>query len=112
MMVYYCRWDKTEDTIPGQKGRLKTKGTFYDLLVLCRGIIDASRCFKWYFYTKCEMNTGVSLEDGTLSFKIHKLDSRNFNAHYMQMDGISEPVCLTDLKASLIKIYRNQYGAI
>lgn len=104
MLVYYCRWERNDSPVPGQKGRRPVKGSYHSCTVLCRGVSDAMKCFTHYFYNKCEFETGVDICDGTLTFSLVKLDSRGFNVQFIQMDGISEPLELTDLKRSLLKV--------
>lgn len=103
MLVYSVMWYASSDLTKG-KGRLKDKEHMISLNVLCRNANDAVCCVSWYFYHVYKCSKPVEFSDGEITIKRVKLDSRNFHANYMMMDGISTPISLGDLKDSLQKL--------
>lgn len=100
MLVYNVIWFHDKDLTTG-KG--KCKECVVTINVLCRHAGDALRCFNWYFDKK-HVKSEFTINDGEIKLKRVKIDSRGFNADYMMMDGIKEPLALDDLKSNITRV--------
>lgn len=72
--------------------------------VLCRNSHDALACLDYHFKHYYDSSDIFDIEDGEVKLSRCKVDSRNFNANYLLMDGIKEPVELSDVKSSIIRL--------
>lgn len=68
--------------------------------------MDALKCLDFHFRHIYENPKGVLLEDGSVTLNRSKVDSRNFSAHYLLMDGMREPVDLVNLKSNIIRAHK------
>lgn len=104
MLVYFVRWFVQSELSKG-KGRAKFNDSEVSFTVLCRNNKDALTCLDYVF--KQEMKGSVfTIEDGEVRIIRTKLDSRCFTAQWLQMDGIAEPLSLSDLKSNQIRLSR------
>ena len=103
MVVYYVHWTRDTQLSHGStKGRPKSDDYNFSFTVLCRSSADAVSCLAILF--RDHFKDQFSVGDGVITLKRVVLDSRNFTAHYMFMDGINNPICLSDLKESLSRM--------
>lgn len=94
MQVYNVHW--SYDTKLGKLGRIKDSLKFFDIVILCRSRSQALLAFEILFH-RFHLNDGIYVEDGTISIKRCSVDSRNIYANYLMLDGMNEPLYLTDL---------------
>ena len=102
MVIYHVSWLYNHDLAKG-KGRITKNEFLINISVLCRNSHDALQTLSWYFINEFKNSHSLSLDDGEISLKRSQVDSRNFHAQYLFMDGIRQPLYLPDLKGSLIK---------
>ena len=109
MLLYSVIWSHNNDlaTCKGKRQNFTTCFT-----VLCRSSQDALKCLEYHFRNHFINSDSFSLDDGDITLSRSKIDSRNFNATYMMMDDIQEPIELSDLKSSLLRLskYYTFYG--
>lgn len=103
MVLYSVVWSSEVELTKG-KGRVKNKDSFLAITVLCRNAGDAIRALHYHFYHVFCPDNNISLDDGEIKLKRMKIDSRGFNALYLQMDGIREPIYLSDLKSNILRL--------
>lgn len=111
MLIYLCQWSLDKELAKGL-GKPKAKEFIYGFTVICRSSADAVRCLQWYhesvFFDQC--NRKYTINDGIISLARTKIDSRGFTANYLLMDGMKEPLILSDVLRSNIlrlnKIFR------
>ena len=102
MVIYHVTWSYSYDLAKG-KGKIKKDEVLITFSVLCRNSADALHVLSWYFLHEFKNTHSLTLDDGEISLKRSQVDSRNFNALYLFMDGIRMPLYLPDLKGSLLK---------
>ena len=107
MVLYNVVWLYSNDLAKG-KGRCTDLVTGFT--VLCRNSHDALNCLDYHFHHHYKSSNVFDIEDGEVKLSRCKIDSRNFNANYLMMDGIKEPIELSDLKSSLLRLSRFFYG--
>lgn len=100
MLVYRISWTLNPNLTKG-KGRPVNVRTHFLFTVLCRNSRDAASCLEWYFANIYEGSSKYTLDDGVIEFTRASLDSRSFDVNYLQMDGIPQPLALSDVKRSL-----------
>lgn len=98
MVIYLVHWELDKSLSKG-KGKTCCKEQSITFSVLCRNIADASRCLAWYFENEfiCQNKHELTLEDGVIRMNRMTVDSRNFTCRYLMMDGIREPLIMSDL---------------
>lgn len=96
MQVYNVRW--SYDTQLGKLGRIKDSLKFFDIVILCRSRAQALSAFEILFH-RAHLNDGINAEDGTIFIKRCSVDSRNIFANYLMLDGMKEPLYLTDVSS-------------
>lgn len=103
MVLYFVQWTNDLKLSRG-KGRA-TKDYSFCFTVLCRNSSDAMRCLEYYFrHVFCEVNLhGFTLDDGLIHLQRMTIDSRNFTAHYLLLDGMREPIYLTDPASNVFR---------
>lgn len=99
MLVYLVTWIYNKDLAKG-KGKIPKSEHLFAFSVLCRNSQDALKCLQYHFYNVFSPSSGLTPEDGEIRLQRKVLDSRSFNVNYLLMDGIKEPLDLTDLKAN------------
>lgn len=99
MVIYNVTWIYRIDLAKG-KGRVTNQEHLICLQVICRNAKDALCCLDYHFFHSFNNKHDLTVDDGEVILKRSKIDSRNFNANYMMMDGISEPILLHDLKSN------------
>lgn len=99
MLVYHVLWSPDSECIKGRSSKVTSIG----FTVLCRNSQDALNCLECLFDKKY-VNAGFSLSDGVSTLRRSKLDSRCFYIDYLFMDGIKQPICLHDVKSSLMSL--------
>lgn len=99
MVVYYVQWERDKDLAQGT-GRAKNDEYFLFFTVLCRNSTDAITALRYIFDEKFS-KSNLCLEDGKVTLRRSKIDSRNFTCNYIFMDGIRHPLSLSDFKKSL-----------
>ena len=90
-------WNVSPELSKG-KGRVSSKDYIIGFNVLCRNSHDAIKCLNYHFRFVYKNPNGLTIEDGIITLSRIKVDSRNFTANYLLMDGIKEPLSLSDLK--------------
>lgn len=106
MVLYHVTWKYSPELAKGKK---KPKSTIEIISVICRNSKDALAAFAWHFERQYNSNSGVSLDDGSITLQRSVVDSRNFTAKYLFMDGIKNPLALGDLEQSLFD-YSKHYN--
>lgn len=107
MVVYTVMWSADRELTKG-KGRVKNDNSLFCISVLCRNSHDALTAFNYLFYQKHGEN--LSAADGQITLRRSVLDSRGFNAMYILMDGMREPLSLGDFKDSLTRYAMRFHG--
>lgn len=102
MVIYHVSWFYSYDLAKG-KGKINKNEVSITFSVICRNSSDALQVLSWYFTHEFNNKHSLTLDDGEISLKRTTVDSRNFNALYLFMDGIRMPLYLPDLKGSLLK---------
>lgn len=111
MVIYFVSWEIDKSLSKG-KGKTASKEESIKFSVLCRNIADASRCLAWYFEHEFSPQNKheLTLEDGVIRMYRMTVDSRNFTCRYLMMDGIKEPLIMSDIfncnVSRLNKIFR------
>lgn len=100
MVIYLVHWFHDSELTKG-KGRVTGKEKMIGFTVLCRDSKDAISCLEYYFKHYFKNPKNLSLDDGTVTLKRTTVDSRNFNPNFMLMDGIRQPLDLSNLKHSI-----------
>lgn len=105
MVLYLASWSFDKNTaIRGRVGRPKTNDYGINVLVLCRNSSDALRCLSYEFYsTIYREDSSLSFGDGEIKLSRRKIDSRGFVAQYLMMDGMKEPLFLSDMKSNILR---------
>lgn len=101
MVVYWCRW-RLEDDFSNGSGKIKER--YFSFSVLCRTSADALATLRYYFDHEYKNHNNVCFDDGVIEMMRAKIDSRGFNATYLMMDGIREPLLLSNLKSNLLRL--------
>lgn len=97
MVIYTVVWTHSSPLSKG-KGRVKDSENFFAFSVICRNRKDAVACLDYHFNNVFKHRDNVCIDDGEVTLRRALIDSRGFNANYLMMDGISEPLVLSDLK--------------
>lgn len=104
MVVYFVSWEVDKDLIKGT-GKVPKDSYITFFSVLCRNSRDAVKCLEYHFANEFLNPKDYSLEDGTTTLKRRKIDSRGFDCKYLLMDGMKEPLILSDvLRANVLRI--------
>ena len=103
MVLYFVKWTN-ESKLSKGKGRA-TKDYMFGFTVLCRNSSDAMRCLDFYFHREfSRVNThDFSLDDGVIQLQRMTIDSRNFTAQYLLLDGMHEPFYLSDPASNVLR---------
>lgn len=99
MVLYSVKWEISKDLAKG-KGHAKLSECSMYYSVICRTSKDAVACLDFHFREVFPAGSKFSSDDGVVTLKREIVDSRNFNATYLMMDGIKEPIVLRDLKSN------------
>lgn len=100
MVIYSVLWFHKSDLSKG-KGKVNKKENMFNVTILCRNSSDAIKAAMWCFEHEFNSPHGLTFDDGEITLMRKVVDSRNFHAHYIYMDGIPYPLSLSDLKCSL-----------
>lgn len=103
MLLYHVSWIIDRDLAKG-KGRPTSKEIHISFSVLCRNVADAVCCLQYEFSTNFPTTHGIALSDGEIKIKRSKIDSRGFDAKYLFMDGIRQPIFLHNLKSNVLRV--------
>lgn len=107
VMVIYCvQWFRDKKLCKG-KGRATSDMTF-TFTVICRNISDATRCLDYYFrFVFSEVNKhNFNIDDGVVTMTRLTIDSRKFEAQYLLLDGMREPLYLPDPSSNLLRAHK------
>lgn len=99
MLIYTVQWSHSSALSKG-KGRTKDSENLFAFSVLCRNRKDAISCLDYHFNNVFKHRDNVCIDDGEISLRRSIVDSRGFTANYLMMDGIREPLVLSDLKSN------------
>ena len=102
MVIYSVTWFYRNDLAKG-KGRVAKNEHILGFSVICRNAKDAISCLDYHFNHSFKNPNGLTVDDGEVVLKRSKIDSRNFQANYMLMDGIREPILLDNLKSNCVR---------
>lgn len=102
MLLYHVRWELDRELAKG-KGRPTSKEVFFGFNAICRNQSDALRCLYYDFAKNYRTSHDFSIDDGDIYISRCKVDSRGFDAKWLYMDGIKEPIYLHDLKSNAIR---------
>ena len=97
MVIYIVSWFLNKDLA---KGKSKSRDKVLGFSVICRNSKDALSCLDYHFRQSIDYSSGITIDDGEIVLKRSIVDSRNFNANYLLMDGMREPIILSDLKSN------------
>lgn len=100
MLLYLVTWELDKSLA---KGKGKISNPLIAFKVLCRNSSDALHCLSWHFQREYDNPKSLTLDDGLISLSRCTIDSRGFTANYLMMDGIREPIYLSDLKSNAIR---------
>lgn len=104
MVIYSVQWFVDKNLTKG-KGRLGDAEYYIIFSVLCRTIADAQRCFNWVFEFEFPWRKHqLSPDDGVLTMKREKVDSRHFEAKYLMFKDMKMPLNLHDINGSLFQM--------
>lgn len=95
MQIYNVHW-AYDSSLGKGTGKLSSDKKFFDIVVLVRSRADALRAFEILF-NKVHSNDGICPDDGFLTFNRCLVDSRNIFCNYLMLDGMKEPLYLTDI---------------
>lgn len=100
MVIYNVLWLHKPELSTG-KGKVNKSEHMFNVTILCRNSSDAIIAAMWSFEHDFKSPHGLTFDDGQVTLTRKVVDSRNFHAHYIFMDGIPYPLALSDLKGSL-----------
>ena len=103
MLIYLVKWFASSELTKG-KGRVKNNDKTVCFTVICRNSSDAMRCLDYHFKHVYSNPNNLTVDDGTVTLMRCTIDSRGFNANYMLMDGLREPLILSDLKSNILRL--------
>ena len=103
MVIYTVLWSHDSVLAKG-KGRTKDSENLCAFSVICRNRKDAVACLDYHFNHVFRHRSNVSIDDGEVILRRATIDSRGFTANYLMMDGIREPISLSDLKSNINRI--------
>lgn len=96
MQLYHVRWSYE---VKLGSGRLKDSLKHFDIVILVNNRSQALRAFEILFHRE-HLTDGVNADDGELILKRMIVDSRNIFANYLMVDGMDEPLYLTNIRAN------------
>lgn len=105
MVLYLVTWTYDSELAKG-KGKIKNHDYLIGFTVLCRNSNDALKCLQYHFDNVYNNPKNLSIDDGHISLKRTTIDSRGFTANYMLMDGLREPLTLSDLKSNFNRLHK------
>lgn len=105
MLVYLVEWWH-DSTLAKGKGRASDKDIHTCFTVLCRTQRDALACLQYHFYKSFSGSTKFDIDDGCVQIQRFTIDSRGFNVHYLLMDGMKEPLTMSDLKDNCNRLHK------
>lgn len=107
MVLYFAKWTVDQSLAKG-KGRATNNDFSCGCTVICRNSHDALRCLDYHFrYEFYKVNKhGFDFDDGVTHLSRMKVDSRNFTAMYLLLDGMKEPFYLTDPGSNLFRAHK------
>lgn len=104
MVLYLVEWLHDNKLAKG-KGR-STNDSSCACTCICRNSSDALRCFEWHFRHGFDENRhGFTIDDGVIRMRRMIVDSRNFTAMYLMLDGMREPVYLSDPGSNVLRAH-------
>lgn len=103
MLIYTVTWIYRNELAKG-KGRVRNAEHILGFSVICRNAKDAICCLEFHFNNSFSNVNNLTIDDGEVILKRSKIDSRNFNANYLMMDGIGEPIVLDNLKSNCLRV--------
>lgn len=103
MVVYIVTWTYDKNLAKG-KGKIPQSQHFFGFNVLCRNSSDAVKCLQYHFNKVFNHSSGITPDDGEIKLQRQVIDSRSFNIQYLFMDGILEPIELSDLKSNVVRL--------
>lgn len=107
MILYSVIWTHNSDLAKG-KGHCKNK--IVGCTCLCRYQSEALRCFIWHFEHRYTERKNFDIDDGEVKISRCKVDSRGFDAHYLMMDKMPEPLDLHSIDKSLYDYSRRYHS--
>lgn len=105
MLLYFVQWSVDNKLTKG-KGRTKNDDVNFMFTCLCRNSANALECAYHYFHHSFNNTSNLTFDDGIINLKRCVVDSRGFSANFLMLDGMREPINLTDIKSSLIRLSR------
>lgn len=113
MVVYSVTWKRDEELSKGTfKGRPKNGTSSFSFSVLCRTSKDAVACLEVLFPHHFGFNSGIKIEDGSVTLKRQKLDSRGFEFQWMMMDKMKFPILMSDVYNDRLEVPKFHYPTI
>lgn len=107
MVIYSVEWSCTPEQTKGM-GRIPKEESSFAFSVICRNSKDAYRCLDYHFnfVHRNILKRSITLDDGVIKMTRRKVDSRNFNALYLMLEGMREPVYLPDPASNVLRSHR------
>ena len=104
MVLYSIHWERDPDFPRKELTTEQKECSYFMISCLCRSISDAVRCAEWYFGKKLGYRGSLRITDGSLKCRRSKIDSRNFDACYLMLDGMKEPFDCIDAKSNYLRL--------
>lgn len=103
MVLYNVTWIVDNNLTKG-KGRLLSGEHVFGFNVLCDSSSSALRCLQYCFVHHFSANKhNLTLDDGVIKLSRSVIDSRGFCAQYLLLNGMREPIYLTDPASNLLR---------
>lgn len=103
MVLYSVQWFCDSKLSKG-KGKITNQESYIAFTVICRNSKDAVRCLDWHFLHVFDNKHNLTVDDGEIRLMRMVVDSRNFNARYLLMDKMREPLFLSDLSSNILRL--------
>lgn len=104
MILYSITWERDPDFPRKELTTVQKESSYFIISCLCRSIQDAVRCAEWYWMKKYTFRGSLRITDGVLKCTRQKVDSRNFNSHYLMLPGMKEPFDCVDVNSNYLRL--------
>lgn len=105
MKLYSVIWTHNGDL--SKKGKCRDLVTGYT--ALCNTRSEALHCLEFHFKNHYSGSTSFDIEDGDIKISSCKVDSRGFFANYLLLDRMFEPLELSSIDQSLLRMSKRYH---
>lgn len=113
MVIYQVTWKRDDTLAKGTtKGRPRSGFDSFCFSVLCRSSKDATACLEYLFPHHFGFHCGFSVEDGCVTLKRSKVDSRGFEFQWVMLDKMKKPLLVSDLYNDRIDVPNFRYPSV